>query len=84
MKFYKEKNDCNFWSKILDNKLSSIYFNTFFITFYKNGKRNNNKNAAYIENNGYKEFLLNDKYYGDETNFTKQSWRKFVKLQTFL
>ena len=29
-------------------------------------------------------FCLNDKFYDNSNNFTKQSWRRFVKLNTFL
>lgn len=60
------------------------FINKQFILFFKNGNFHNNKNAAFIENTGYKEFHLNDQYYGNNTNFTKSSWRKFIKLQTFL
>ena len=54
------------------------------VYFYKNGKYHNSKNAAIINYIGYKEFSLNDEYYGDEYDFTKQSWRRFVKLKFFL
>ncbi len=33
----------------------------------------------YAENKSY-----NGKYYGDQNDFTKKSWRKFVKIQAFL
>jgi hypothetical protein len=42
------------------------------------------KNAAYINYNGYQQFHLNGKLYGDSYTFDKESWRKFVKLQAFL
>jgi frataxin-like iron-binding protein CyaY len=84
MKFFKYNNNrC----KIINNKLTAIYsFNhkAYHIQFYKNGERHNSKNAAYIDYNGYKEFWLNSKKYGYEYDFTKQSWRRFVKLQFFL
>jgi hypothetical protein len=85
MKFYKEKsiNGNYFWFKIHEFNITAIYINsrTFF---FKNGKYHNSKNAAYIRYDGYKEFYLNNKYYDDVNKFTKQSWRKFVKLQVFL
>ena len=88
MKFYKDKsNNYNFyWSRIKSCKLTSIYVNNIGIDFFKNGIKHNTKNAAYISDYKYiyKEFYLNDKFYGDQTKFTKYSWRKFVKLQVLL
>ena len=84
MKFYREKTiDGYYWGKIEDNNLTAIYFD-YNVWFFKDGKYHNNKNASYINYNGFKEFFLNSKYYGNEYNFTKKSWRKFVKLQVFL
>jgi len=84
MKFYKE-DSVNFfyWDKIKNNKLTVIYF-SHNIWFFKNGKMYNNKNASFIRSDGYKIFSLNGKTYGYKNDFTKQSWRKFVKLQIFL
>ena len=83
MKFYREdKSYYNYWSKTIRNKLTAIYCNNS-IYFFKNGEKHNAKNAAYISNTG-KVFCLNNQCYGYGTNFTKQSWRKFVKLQVFL
>ena len=82
MKFYRDNNNWYFYDKIRDINLSAIYSQYSFITFVTNGKRHNSKNAAYIEINDSKIFYLNGKYYGD--NFTKQSWRRFVKLKAFL
>jgi hypothetical protein len=84
MKFYIDKKIIYYWDKILNNNLTAIYDNSFAIRFYKNGKYHNSKNASYISNNGYKSFYLNGKYYGKLNKFTKQSWRKFVKLKVFL
>jgi hypothetical protein len=90
MKFYKRKDDYNYWAKILKYELNAIFYepnetNKFsFIQYFKNGKYHNNKSADYIHSNGSKYFSLNNKYYGDQTNFTKESWRRFVKLQAFL
>jgi hypothetical protein len=51
--------------------------------FYKNGKQHNNKNASYIKYKKYKEFWLNGEFYGNKNNFTKKSWRRFVKMEIF-
>ena len=42
----------------------------------------NNKNAASISFK-YKGFYLSGIHYGNNKDFTKQSWRKFAKLQAF-
>jgi hypothetical protein len=85
MKFYKDnyRNKYIYWCKIKDNKLTAIYYDSIAVRFFKNGNHHNTKNAAYI-NNGYKEFLLNDKFYDKNKDVTKQSWRRFVKLQAFI
>ncbi len=85
MKFYRYNDTSySFFYKIIDNNLTAIYQNSNFEShFYKNGNFHNNKNAAYISH-GYKEFYLYGKYYGNQNDFTKSSWRKFAKLQTFL
>jgi hypothetical protein len=69
---------------IFDSKLTAIYCDIASTFFYTNGYENNIKNASYISKNDYKEFSLNGKCYGNKYNFTKQSWRRFVKLQAFL
>ena len=85
MKFYiEDKNSNVYWNKIEDYKLAAIYYDYYNVIFYKNGKTHNTKNVAYIRRDGYKTFCLNDKYFGDQNDFTKHSWRKFVKLQAFL
>ena len=85
MKFYKYKNKNKYsLSFISFNKLTAIYSDDYSFVFYKNGKFHNSKNAAYIENNGYKEFVLYDISFGCAFDFTKKSWRKFVRLQVFL
>ena len=84
MKFYKDGFHENFYSrKINALKLNSVYNSSFTVWFCKYGIFHNNKNASYISN-GYKGFYLNNKLYGNQDDFTKQSWRKFVKLQVFL
>ena len=80
MKFYRE----SYWNKIRINNLDAIYHDYYNIIFYKNGIISNSKNAAFIEINEYKEFILNDKYYGNQDDFTKESWRRFTKLKAFL
>jgi len=85
MKFYSE-NECDdyYWNKIKGYKLAAIY-SSKSIWFFKNDKCHNSKNAAYIHNdNKFKEFCLNGKYYGDQNDFNKKSWRQFIKLQAFL
>ncbi len=67
--------------KKIDNKLNAVYGNKINVQFHKNGKYSNNNNAAIIFWNGYKQFYIKNKHYGDY--FDKQSWRKFVKLQAF-
>ena len=84
MKFYKDKNNWYYWVKIKNNKQTIIYCDNYILIFFKNGKIHNYKNAAYIGLDGYKEFCLENEEYGDEEKFTKESWRKFVKLQAFL
>ena len=86
MKFYRDRDTYRYWHIIENNKLSAIFYYDFTkaVSFFKNGKIHNNKNAAYIAKSGYKQFCLNDKRYGTTNHFTKQSWRKFVKLQAFL
>ena len=80
MKFY-----INSYLKIKENKLTAIDFDYYYYTrFFKNGVRNNNKNAAIIHILNYKAFYLNGKYYGYDIDFTKESWRRFVKMQAFL
>ncbi len=92
MKFYKYKNSINFYNKIKINKLTSIYFyitnssnkSYYGILFFKDGKEHNDKNAAYIRSDEYRLFYLNNKNYGNQKDFTKKSWRRFVKLQVFI
>ena len=86
MKFYRNKAIGLFihLDIIKNNKLTAIYMDNFGGDFFKDGLRHNSKNAAYIRYDGYKQFYLNNKCYGDEDDFTKQSWRRFVKMQVFL
>ncbi len=83
MKFYRDKFRMKYWNKIISNKLTSIYVDKNTLSFYKNSNLHNSKNAAYIENNGYKEFVLNDIVFGYSKDFTKKSWRRFVNMQVF-
>ena len=87
MKFYKDIPTYKFYYYyIISSRLTCIRIDKVYnaVVFYKNGKKNNFKNASYIVNTGYKQFCLNDINYGNQTNFTKESWRKFAKLQAFL
>jgi len=80
MKFYKCKN----LNKILDFHLNCVYCNYSYVQFFKNGKLHNAKNASYVTYHGMKAFNLNGNFYGKKNDFTKESWRRFVKLQAFL
>lgn len=85
MKFYKENLYTNYqYSKIIHNKLNVCYHRFDGVIFFKNGKSHNVKNASFQVCDGYKTFYLNGKYYGYKAEFTKESWRKFVKLKAFL
>ena len=88
MKFYRDNFSWIYWDKIQNNKLSALYCYSNIIIFFKNGKYHNNKNFAHISNTEVKEFYLNGKLYGKvygtQNDFTKESWRKFVKSQVFL
>ena len=82
MRFYKQKTNTNYCGFIFKNKLNAIY-QGFAIIFFENGLEHNSKNAAYI-GCFLKAFYLNGKYYGNENSFTKELWRRFVKMQAFL
>jgi hypothetical protein len=86
MKFYRYNINYFFHNNIIINNLTAVYLNYFgSISFYKNGKNHNTKNTAYIHNdNKFNGFYLNGNFYGYKDDFTKHSWRKFVKLQAFL
>lgn len=92
MKFYLDHFKSFQLFKIKTYKLTAIYINLFTqkIKFFKSGLFNNEKDAAISYNVGMgykygdKYFYLNDKFYGTEKDFTKQSWRRFVKLKAFL
>jgi hypothetical protein len=89
MKFYKDnRKNIKFLSiynnKIINDKLSAILHSQYdSIIFYKNGLRHNSKNAAYLSDR-IPDFWLNNNFYGSIEDFTKESWRKFTKLQAFL
>ncbi len=84
MKFYREKNNIFYLHKIAVNLLTCIYCDDIAIDFGKNAQNHNTKNAAYIRFDGHKCFSLNGKYYGDQNDFTKKSWRRFVKMKVFI
>ena len=83
MKFYIDKGSWIYWSKINNNKLDAIYYD-IGSWFFKNGELYNAKNASYVPYHGMKIFYLDGKCYGNQDDFTKKSWRRFVKLQAFL
>ena len=82
MKFYKDINCNDYYWKIRYNKLNVIYTYNKDILFFKNGKKHNSKNASVFSDFINIQFWLNGKWYGDD--FTKESWRRFVKMQVFL
>mgnify|MGYP007069468954 CR=1 FL=1 len=88
MKFYvDDKNYISYYNEISNNKLTAIYHyksKNSYVQFFKNGMYHNPKNADYINNKGFKDFSLNNKFYGYDKDFTKQSWRRFVKMKVFL
>ena len=90
MKFYKDNKSIYYFCKIRNNKLTSIYQEHYYeketscVKFFKNGLKHNDKNASYIHIDGYKQFYLNGHFNGYKKDFTKQSWRKFIKMQVFL
>ena len=83
MKFYRHNPKYNYFKILVDNNLTGVY-SSFSVQFFKNGKFHNSKNADYINSNNNKIFSLNGKRYGDHKDFTKQSWRRFIKLKAFL
>ncbi len=70
MNFYRDRFNSYYWGKVYYKKITAIYQSALgVILFFKNG---------------YKEFYLNGIRYGNESDFTKESWRRFVKMKTFL
>jgi hypothetical protein len=84
MKFYRYVKSSKYLNKIYSNNLTCIYYNDYIIAFFKNGNYHNSKNATFIRNDSYKEFWFNNKRYGIQKDFSKQTWRRFVKLKIFL
>ncbi len=92
MKFYKNNNNKK------NNYKTYITQNLSEIIFRKDGMWHNEKDASYIGSitqfwdsdkgklveNCHKLFYLNGKFYGNENDFNKKSWRRFVKLKAFL
>jgi hypothetical protein len=88
MKFYREKKT-DYWCKIVNKKITSVYQVIFHndsicVHFLKNGEQHNSKNAAIIRYDGTRQFILNNIFYNPDIPFTKESWRRFVKMQAFL
>ena len=84
MKFYRNKSSKKYYVKIQILKLNAIFRNEKYVLFFKKGSYHNDKNASYVDKNEYKSFCLNGTSYGNQDNFTKESWRRYVKLQAFL
>ena len=51
--------------------------------WYKNGLRHRKDGPAVEYNNKDKEWYLNGKCYGDDDDFTNESWIRFVKTLIF-
>jgi hypothetical protein len=87
MKFYRDRdiNNNYYHNKICDNNLSACYLDSEDeeILFFNNGYIHNFKNAAYVTK-GFKSFYLNGYFCDTSWYFTKESWRRFVKLQVFI
>lgn len=101
MKFFilNNKNQFNLSSSRIEQDYATSIANSL-VSFYKDDKLHNTKNAALFSKCGKKSFFLKDKMYF--TNFctkdnpfvsinnifnekiTKIYWRKFIKLQVFL
>ena len=71
---YSNYNTYIYVNKIRFNNLNAIFHDYYEVIFSKNA-------AIYSESSG-KNFWLYDMNYSNE--FTKESWRKFVKLKAFL
>jgi hypothetical protein len=88
MKFYRDKYSSSHYfylTKAENNNLNAICIDSAnIVRFLINGKRHNTKNASFYESKIYKIFYLNDEAYGNENEYDKQSWRRFVKLRMFL
>ena len=100
MKFYRDKYSSSHYfylTKAENNNLNAICIDSAnIVRFLINGKRHNTKNASFYEfyeDKIYKIFYLNDEAYysdynkhldGNENEYDKQSWRRFVKLIMFL
>jgi hypothetical protein len=85
MKFYNDKysNISYYWNKIMTFEIEGIINSVGITWIFKNGVLNNTKNAS-VSDGKNKSFYLNGRFYGYGLDFTKQSWRRFVKLQAFL
>jgi hypothetical protein len=51
------------------------------IGYYLNGKLHREDGPAMQLSHGMKEWWLNDNHYGDDDDFTNESWIRFVKLE---
>ena len=51
--------------------------------WYKNGKIHREDGPAIQYSDGYKCWYLNDMHYGNNAEFTNESWKKFVKTLIF-
>ena len=51
--------------------------------WYKNGKRHREDGPAIEWVDGDKDWYLNGKYYGENHDFTNESWIRFIKTLIF-
>ena len=78
MKFYRNTIHYNVETFIEQTPTGRVYF-------IKKHSLHNVKNAALISKYlKVKEYYLNGNFYGNNTDFTKESWRRFCKLKAFL
>lgn len=81
MKFYKSNKQSNYIRDIFSNNITAIFQGiTGFVYFYKQGVPHNSKNAATYYNKAV-YYSYNGENFGQ--NFTKKTWRSFVKTLIF-
>lgn len=83
MKFFNESNIKFFLYKIYSSTgLIAIQNAKKEVTFYKNGKMHNLKNAAIFKSKD-KFYFFNGVFHGKNLLFTKKTWRRHVKTYIF-
>lgn len=83
MKFYNESNTKFYLYKIYYDTGSVVIQNAKHdVTFYKNGKMHNLKNAALFKDKN-KFYFLNGEFHGKNLFFSTKTWRRHVKTHIF-